>query len=69
MVCVGNTKKIVPFSINGNFDFMTSGGSVGERNTSVSITQNLPQISLDEGLEKSVQWYIDNRHWLKEVQV
>jgi nucleoside-diphosphate-sugar epimerase len=28
-----------------------------------------PQISLDEGLEKSVQWYIDNRHWLKEVQV
>ena len=28
-----------------------------------------PQISLDEGLEKSVQWYIDNRHWLKEVKV
>jgi UDP-glucuronate 4-epimerase len=28
-----------------------------------------PQISLDEGLEKSVQWYMDNRHWLKEVQV
>ena len=28
-----------------------------------------PQISLDEGLEKSVQWYMDNLHWLKEVQV
>ena len=28
-----------------------------------------PQVSLDEGLEKSVQWYMDNQHWLKEVQV
>jgi nucleoside-diphosphate-sugar epimerase len=28
-----------------------------------------PQISLDEGLKKSVQWYTDNRHWLKEVPV
>jgi UDP-glucuronate 4-epimerase len=28
-----------------------------------------PQISLDEGLEKSVQWYMDNRHWLKENKV
>jgi nucleoside-diphosphate-sugar epimerase len=28
-----------------------------------------PQISLDEGLEKSVQWYMDNRHWLKEIPV
>ncbi len=28
-----------------------------------------PQVSLDEGLEKSVQWYMDNRNWLKEVQV
>ena len=28
-----------------------------------------PQVSLDEGLEKSVQWFMDNRHWLKEVQV
>jgi nucleoside-diphosphate-sugar epimerase len=28
-----------------------------------------PQFSLDEGLEKSVQWYLDNRNWLKEVQV
>jgi UDP-glucuronate 4-epimerase len=28
-----------------------------------------PQISLDEGLEKSVQWYMDNLHWLKEIQV
>ena len=28
-----------------------------------------PQVSLDEGLEKSVQWYLDNLHWLKEVQV
>jgi nucleoside-diphosphate-sugar epimerase len=28
-----------------------------------------PQVSLEEGLEKSVQWYLDNQHWLKEVQV
>ena len=28
-----------------------------------------PQVSLDEGLEKSVKWYMDNQHWLKEVQV
>ena len=28
-----------------------------------------PQTSLDKGLEKSVQWYMDNRHWLKEVLV
>jgi nucleoside-diphosphate-sugar epimerase len=28
-----------------------------------------PQIYLEEGLEKSVQWYIDNRHWLKDVPV
>jgi len=28
-----------------------------------------PQVSLDEGLEKSVQWYLDNQHCLKEVQV
>ena len=28
-----------------------------------------PQVSLDEGLEKSVQWYMDNRNWLKEIFV
>ena len=28
-----------------------------------------PQTSLDKGLEKSVQWYMDNRDWLKEVPV
>jgi nucleoside-diphosphate-sugar epimerase len=28
-----------------------------------------PQVSLEEGLEKSVKWYMDNQHWLKEVQV
>jgi len=28
-----------------------------------------PRVSLDEGLEKSVQWFMDNQHWLKEVQV
>ena len=28
-----------------------------------------PQVSLDEGLEKSVSWYMQNREWLKEVQV
>ena len=28
-----------------------------------------PQVSLEEGLERSAKWYIDNRHWLKLVQV
>ncbi len=28
-----------------------------------------PQISLEEGLRKSVDWYMDNRHWLREVKV
>ena len=28
-----------------------------------------PLISLEEGLKKSVQWYMNNRSWLKEVQV
>ena len=28
-----------------------------------------PQVSLEDGLKKSVQWYMDNRHWLKEVKV
>jgi nucleoside-diphosphate-sugar epimerase len=39
----------------------------------ISKAKNLlgwePQVSLEQGLEKSVQWYIDNQHWLKEVQV
>ena len=39
----------------------------------ISKAKNLlgwePQVSLDEGLEKSVQWYLDNQNWLKEVQV
>jgi len=39
----------------------------------ISKAKNLlgwePQVSLEEGLEKSVQWYLDNQHWLKEVQV
>src|SRR6056300_1306178 len=39
----------------------------------ISNAKNLlgwePQVSLDDGLEKSVQWYMDNQHWLKEVQV
>jgi len=29
----------------------------------------VPQVSLDEGLEESVQWYMDNQHWLKDVKV
>ena len=39
----------------------------------ISKAKNLlgwePQVSLDEGLEKSVLWYMNNQHWLKEVQV
>ncbi len=28
-----------------------------------------PKVSLDEGLEKSVDWYMENREWLREVQL
>jgi nucleoside-diphosphate-sugar epimerase len=28
-----------------------------------------PKISLEEGLKKSVEWYMDNQDWLKEVQL
>jgi nucleoside-diphosphate-sugar epimerase len=28
-----------------------------------------PKTSLEEGLEKSVRWYMDNRHWVREIQV
>jgi UDP-glucuronate 4-epimerase len=28
-----------------------------------------PRVSLDEGLEKSVRWYLDNREWLKDIEV
>tara|TARA_B100001093_G_scaffold480725_1_gene510852 strand:- start:10678 stop:11664 length:987 start_codon:yes stop_codon:yes gene_type:complete len=28
-----------------------------------------PQVSLEEGLKKSVQWYLENRYWLKKVKV
>jgi len=39
----------------------------------ISKAKNLlgwkPQVSLEQGLEKSVQWYMDNRNWLKELQV
>ena len=28
-----------------------------------------PRISVDEGLERTVHWYTDNREWLKEISV
>ena len=28
-----------------------------------------PKVSLDEGLDKCVSWYMQNQEWLKEVQV
>lgn len=28
-----------------------------------------PKVSLDEGLEKSVDWYMENREWLRDVQL
>jgi nucleoside-diphosphate-sugar epimerase len=44
-----------------------------ETRADVSKAKNLlgwePQISLEEGLKKSVQWYINNRNWLKEIIV
>ena len=28
-----------------------------------------PKVSLDEGLEKTVSWYMNNKRWLKGLQV
>ncbi|MBU61171.1 MAG: nucleotide sugar epimerase [Opitutae bacterium] len=28
-----------------------------------------PEATLDVGLEKSVQWYVDNREWLKDIEL
>ncbi|MFW6414888.1 MAG: SDR family NAD(P)-dependent oxidoreductase [Thermodesulfobacteriota bacterium] len=28
-----------------------------------------PRVSLEEGLKRSVDWYLENREWLKQVQV
>ncbi len=28
-----------------------------------------PQVSLEQGLKKSVDWYLQNRDWLKDVQI
>jgi UDP-glucuronate 4-epimerase len=34
-----------------------------------SLLEWKPQVCLEEGLKRSVQWYIDNRCWLKEVEL
>jgi nucleoside-diphosphate-sugar epimerase len=28
-----------------------------------------PKVSLDEGIEKSVSWYMENHKWLKELKI
>ena len=28
-----------------------------------------PKISFNEGLEKTIQWYEDNRSWVKDIQL
>ena len=28
-----------------------------------------PEISLDEGLQRTVDWYLDNRSWLKDIRI
>ena len=28
-----------------------------------------PKVSLEEGLKHSVDWYLENREWLKEINV
>jgi UDP-glucuronate 4-epimerase len=29
----------------------------------------IPKIGIDEGIERSVGWYLENKNWLKEIQV
>jgi len=62
---LGKTAKIdhKPFHVA---DLMETWADISKANNLLGWE---PQVSLDEGLEKSVQWYLDNQHWLKGVQV
>lgn len=28
-----------------------------------------PKVSFEEGIKKTVEWYLENRHWLKDIEV
>jgi nucleoside-diphosphate-sugar epimerase len=28
-----------------------------------------PKVSLEEGIRRTVKWYLDNKHWLKNVKI
>ena len=27
-----------------------------------------PSLQFEEGLEKTVKWYLDNKHWIEKIQ-
>ena len=62
---LGKTAKIdhKPFHVA---DLMETWADISKANNLLGWE---PQVLLDEGLEKSVQWYINNQNWLKEIFV
>ncbi len=48
MFCVGNNNSLVPFSISTDINYLTTGGSIGNRNNGTS--SSIQQIALDKFL-------------------
>jgi len=38
-------------------------------NKATSLLGWKPEFSFDEGLKKTVEWYLVNREWLKEMKI
>lgn len=54
-------KNYLPFH---DADMMETWADVGKAKEKLDWE---PNVSIDEGLERTVKWYSDNREWLKEV--
>jgi nucleoside-diphosphate-sugar epimerase len=43
-----------------------------ETGADISVAKELlnwqPEVSLEEGLEETVRWHVNNRHWIKEIR-
>lgn len=55
--------KTLPFHAA---DIKETWADIGRANSLLSWT---PEVSLDEGLRRSVEWYVANRQWLKNVNL
>ena len=53
-------KNYLPFH---DADMMETWADVGKAKEKLDWE---PEVTIDEGLERTVRWYSDNREWLKE---